>query len=78
MSLLRWMKSVPLPASSPSLSLRPLTAAQPTDIARIHGDNERISLPALEDVLNFYRHVIENAQEGGKEALSRHRRMEEL
>lgn len=40
---------------------------KPTDIARYHGDNERISVESFGKVINFYRHVIVNADRSEEE-----------
>lgn len=36
----------------------------PEDLKRLHGNNERISVQNYEQVINFYYHLLVNADEG--------------
>lgn len=36
----------------------------PEDLKRFHGNNERISVQNYEQVINFYYHLLVNADEG--------------
>ena len=48
----------------------------PDDLKRFHGVNERISIQNYEEAINFYYHVIKNADE--KQLPEIHKHGEEL
>ena len=44
----------------------------PEDVARFHGDNERMSLKNYEQVVNFYYHLMMNADKEKVESVHKH------
>ena len=48
------------------------TYMYPSDLGRFHGLNERMSLDNYEKVLNFYYHLIRNADRAELEPLHEH------
>ena len=44
----------------------------PNDLSRFHGDNERISVTDYVKAINFYYHLISNADKAGLEPTHSH------